>query len=282
MRPDGVHDRDPQRLARLTPLIERTAELADRCGFFFDFDGTLVPIVDHPDDAVPAPGSLQRLAELASMVARVAIVSGRPVGVLAPHFHDLPVLLFGLYGLERVDAAGRVVTDAAAERWIPVIEGVTSRARAELPERVLVEPKRISVALHYRMAPQLRPVVEQWGRAAAAEHGLMAQPGRMVLELRPPVHGDKGDVLREQSADLRAAWYFGDDLGDLAAFDALDARRRADPEFLAVRVAVANEETGDSVRAAADLVVDSADALPSFLGQVVDGLSRDQTRRSSM
>src|SRR5438034_557763 len=58
--------------------------------------------------------------------------------------------------------------------------------------------------------------------------GLTLEPGRLVLELRPPGM-DKGAALRQLAAErtARSVLYCGDDLGDLAAFAAI-RRLRAD------------------------------------------------------
>jgi trehalose 6-phosphate phosphatase len=277
MESDGAaaHDRGAPDLGS---LIERTARSAASTGFFFDFDGVLAPIVENPYEATPIPDTLARLAQLATLVKRVAIVSARPVGVLAERLagrlDGVSVRLFGLYGLEFRDADGRVVTEPAAEQWIPVIESLTAHARAELPPEVLVEPKRISVALHYRTAPHLERTVDQWARAQAADLGLKVVPGRMVVEIKPPVERDKGHVVRQETSDLQVAWYFGDDLADLAAFRALDARRVADPDFLAVRVAVTNDEPVGAVVAEADVVVSSPHSLPELLDMFISGIRR--------
>nr|BFE67850.1 hypothetical protein GCM10020092_011510 [Actinoplanes digitatis] len=63
---------------------------------------------------------------------------------------------------------------------------LAERARTELPEAILVEYKRLSVALHYRTAPQLAAIVERWGHEQAERLGLRVQGGRMVVELKPP------------------------------------------------------------------------------------------------
>ena len=61
----------------------------------------------------------------------------------------------------------------------------------------------------------------------ADETGLVVEPGRMVLELRP-AGGDKGDAVRALVDELRpsAVLFVGDDLGDLAAFAEVAAPAR--------------------------------------------------------
>jgi trehalose 6-phosphate phosphatase len=241
-------------------------------GFFFDFDGVLAPIQDDPERSAPDPDLLSAVYRLAALTRRVCVVSARPVAFLSRHIAaDRHVTLFGLYGLERRDVDGNPYTDADALRWVPFVRELVERARAELPEGVRVEDKRLSVALHYREAPHLRAAVEQWAGQAAGD-GLQLIVGRMVVELRPPGH-DKGSVVEEQVARLRSAWYFGDDVSDLEAFRALDRRAEEDPGFTGVRVAVTNPETGDPVRDAADLVVESLAQLRTVLDALSDELA---------
>ncbi|MGX6602436.1 trehalose-phosphatase [Micromonosporaceae bacterium Da 78-11] len=242
-----------------------TARRAAETTFFFDFDGVLSPVTVDPDASQPAPSVPGVLEQLATAVHRVAIVSARPVSFLRSRFASLErVDLYGLYGLE-VWHDGAVVTEPAALPWVPAMADLAERAKAELPGQILVEFKRLSVALHYRTAPELAPVVEQWSHEQAEQVGLKIQAGRMVVELKPPVDQDKGMVITEGVRDAGCAWYFGDDMSDIKAFDALRAREAVDPRFFGMAVAVANPETGAEVSSAADLTLDSPDAVAEFL-----------------
>ena len=246
-----------------------TAERARDSTFFFDFDGVLSPVTDDPDASQPVPAVPGVLEQLAEAVHRVAIVSARPVSFLRSRFSSLAhVDLYGLYGLE-VWHDGEVVTEPAALPWVPPMADLAERAGAELPDAVLVEYKRLSVALHYRTAPQLADAVERWGHEQAERMGLRVQAGRMVIELKPPVDQDKGMVIGKGVRNAGCAWYFGDDMSDIKAFDALRAREAVDPAFFGMCVAVANPETGDEVSSAADLTLPSPEKVPDFLA---DGL----------
>lgn len=247
---------------------------ADRSVLFFDFDGTLAPVKDDPTAVQPAPKVLTAIDALAGRVQRVAIVSARPVEFLREHFSALHhVDLYGLYGLEHCHDGGDTVTEEAALPWVPTMGELADRARAKLPAGALVEYKRLSVALHYRTAPHLAQAVESWGRAQAEQLGLKVQSGRMVLELKPPVDRDKGMVIGEAVRSAGCAWYFGDDVSDIKAFAALRAREEADDSFFGVCVAVANPETGQEVSTAADLTIDSPEALGDFLTEAVHRFS---------
>lgn len=252
-----------------------TAARAAECHLFFDFDGTLAPIGNDPSAVQPAPGVVAAMAELSRVVGHVAIVSARPVDFLQDRFAALPpeVDLYGLYGLE-VHHGGQTHTDPVALEWAPAMAQLADRARAEWPGDETVEFKRLSVALHYRTAPELGTRVEQWAHAEAERLGLRTQNGRMVVELKPPGHHDKGTVIAEAVKQAGCAWYFGDDLSDVKAFQALRDRAAGDPDFFGVCVAVANPETGRELSAAADLTLESPAALAEFLAAGLTVLGR--------
>ena len=242
---------------------------------FFDFDGTLAPVKDDPTAVQPAPKVLAAIDALAGVVKRIAIVSARPVEFLRDRFATRShVDLYGLYGLEHCHGTGDTVTEEAALPWVPTMAELAERARAELPEGALVEYKRLSVALHYRTAPQLAEAVEEWGGRQAERLGLRVQRGRRVIELKPPVDRDKGMVIGEAIDSVCCAWYFGDDVSDIKAFAALRAKEEADPDFLGICVAVSNPETGQDLSTAADLTIDSPEALGDFLTEAVHRFTR--------
>jgi trehalose 6-phosphate phosphatase len=93
----------------------------------------------------------------------------------------------------------------------------------------------------------------------------------MVAELKPPVDQDKGMVISEGVKSAGCAWYFGDDMSDIKAFDALRAREAVDPSFFGMCVAVANPETGAEVSSAADLTLESPEAVAEFLAEGLKG-----------
>jgi trehalose 6-phosphate phosphatase len=251
-----------------------TADRAKDTTLFFDFDGVLAPVDDDPDAVQPVPEVMGVLEALAASVGRVAIVSARPVSFLRSRFESLEhVDLYGLYGLE-VLHEGEIVTEPAALPWVPAMADLAEQARAELPQAILVEYKRLSVALHYRTAPHLAETVERWGHEQAERLGLRVQGGRMVVELKPPVDQDKGMVISEAVKTAGCAWYFGDDMSDIKAFDALRAREAVDPAFFGMCVAVANPETGADVSSAADLTLESPEAVAGFLADALPAFGR--------
>nr|WP_228081137.1 trehalose-phosphatase [Streptomyces sp. MA3_2.13] len=213
--------------AGLAALLDQPASALIAC----DFDGTLAPIVDDPEQARAHPDALPALARLAGRVAVLAVVTGRPaeVAVRLGGFADHPelsgLIVLGAYGAERWDAAtGRLHTP-------PPHPGVAA-ARAELPQLVaaggaFIEDKGNALAVHTRRAADPAGAYEALRApldALAARHELTVEPGRLVLELRPGGM-DKGAALTALARETKAAsvLYAGDDLGDLPAFAAVTA-----------------------------------------------------------
>jgi len=264
--------------AALPAALQAFAADPARSALFLDFDGTLSGIVADPRDARPLPGVPELLAHLARSFALVAIISGRPTAFLADVLGaPTGVTLAGLYGLERA------LQGAAADAWAGVVDAVVAEARAEAPPGVYVEPKGLTLTLHWRHAPDQREWVIAFAERQHAAHDLMVHPGRYERELRPPLPVDKGTVVRSLAAEqaaasaagraapLQRAAAFGDDIGDLPAFAALGELSGADGRPLdAVRVAAVDDESPPEVAARADLTVRAAAGAVALLQELAD------------
>lgn len=240
--------RDPSRAAVLT-----------------DFDGTLAPIVDDPAAAVPLPDAVEVLHRLADRYAVVGVVSGRPVDHLIRVLGD-GLWLSGLYGLETSDR-GRRVEAAGAAQWRAVVEGSVARAVAEHGDAV--EPKGLSLTLHFRTRPDREQAMRTWAGEEAARSGLVVRSAKASLELHPPLHADKGTVVEAAAAGLAAVCFLGDDVGDLPAFDALD--RLAASGVHVVRVAVSTSEAPAELLGRADVVVEGPAGALAVLERLAAG-----------
>ncbi|MGH9048683.1 MAG: trehalose-phosphatase [Acidimicrobiia bacterium] len=254
----------PGLITALGPL----AAAPDRAAVLVDFDGSLAPIVDDPTDAVALPAARASLAALVDRVALVAVVSGRPVGVLAAKLGIDGLELVGQYGLERM-VDGRTVPDQRVEPYVDAVAAVADEAERLLPGLLVERKGSIAVTVHWRVQPEREAegttVVEELAR----RYGLETYPTRMARELRPPVAVDKGtavDALLERGYD--AACFAGDDRGDLPAFDALD-RAVADGRLRhAVRIGVHSPEAPPELLERADVTVDGPAGLAALLDEL--------------
>ncbi len=250
-----------------------------------DFDGTLAPIVDNPADARAHPDAVAALERLAAVLSGVVVVTGRPaasaveLGGFAGVRGLGRLVVLGHYGLERWEAR---TGETSAPRLPPGVQVVRDRlpavlADADAPEGTRVEDKHSSLAVHVRGTTDpdaaLAVLREPLARLAA-EADLDVQPGRLVVELRP--RGvDKGSALRGyvQERDARAVLFAGDDLGDLPAYDTVDALRAEG--VAGVKVCSASAEVRELAERA-DIVVDGPEGFAAFLAALAaaigDGL----------
>jgi trehalose 6-phosphate phosphatase len=244
-----------------------------------DFDGTLAPIVTRPEDARPVDGAADILTRLSGLVAVVAVVTGRaaPDAVALGGLDVVPGLrVLGHYGLEEWRDG-----QLRSPEPLPAIEVARERLRellATAPDGVHVEDKEQSLVVHTRPAADpaaaLAALTEPLQRLAA-ELDLELAPGRMVLELRPG-GVDKGSAVRRlvDRETTSAVIYVGDDLGDLAAFDAVVECRTVG--VAGVTVASVDPAVPDApaeLAAAADLVVGGPAAVVAFLGALADAIT---------
>ncbi len=256
----------------LAALFEPFLDQPRRSALVTDFDGTLAPIVADPAAARPLVGAAEVLARLARQLGLVAVVSGRPVATLAEHLGQVPGLeMVGLYGLERRTPDGAVAVVEGAEEWRSVVGQLARRVTAQAPVGVGVEPKGLTLTLHWRQAPAESAWVRRTAEEAADATGLVVHPGRMTVELRPPMGVDKGTAVTEIVGTLVGAAYLGDDLGDLPAFTALDALARTGT-CSTINVAVADPESPDELLAAADVVTDGPPGALRLLEWLVQAL----------
>jgi trehalose 6-phosphate phosphatase len=196
-------------------------------GLFLDVDGTLVEIEREPG-AVQVPARLRTLlGQLAAATdGALALVSGRSVGQLDQLFAPLRMNAAGLHGLERRNLrTGLTRAEPDPAVFAPARADLGRFARDH--EGVLLEDKGLTLALHYRNAPQWANEARRLARgaAAASSGALVLLEGKMVLELKPP-HADKGQAIAAFMAEPpfrgRLPVFVGDDVTDEAGFAAIN------------------------------------------------------------
>jgi trehalose 6-phosphate phosphatase len=193
-----------------------------------DFDGTLAPEVDDPEQARAIPEARSAvLALLALPNTRVALVSGRSIASLE-QVSNLPdeALLVGSHGIEiRLDHPGESVSlDTTEIHQVSVLSDVLGEV-ADSFDQVWLETKPAGFALHTRLATDHNSRVAHlvaYSEATAEIENLKVRRGKGVLEfsVRGETKGDAIEHLRGYTS-ANAVFYAGDDVTDEDAFAAL-------------------------------------------------------------
>jgi trehalose 6-phosphate phosphatase len=191
--------------------------------FFFDIDGTLVDIADTPDCISADPWLLDVVRRLNVVTGgALALISGRPVVEVDRLFAPMRLAIAGQHGAERRDAAGELHYHPHCAEQLDDLRRCILDWAGEVPG-LLVEDKGMSIAVHYRQAPQLAGEVQRVLRECLGQgdNAFRLQEGKMVLELKP-VGRDKGTAIIEFMDEApfrgRTPIFVGDDATDEHGF----------------------------------------------------------------
>jgi len=223
--------RRPSALVHWDRLKQRFS--GKRVAVFLDYDGTLTPIVSRPELAVLSVEMREVVGELAS-VCSTAIISGRGREDVAGMVKLDNVYYAGSHGFDITGPDGSHIQHEVDGSLQPLIDEVSVKLARQVQgiEGALIENKRFSLAVHYRMVaevyvPRLEGIVDQ----VVKEHPKLRKAyGKKVFELRPNVDWDKGKALLWLLGALRLdgpeiiPLYIGDDTTDEDAFAAISNR----------------------------------------------------------
>ncbi len=230
-----------------------------------DFDGTLAPLERHPEDSRLAAGALDALTTLAELGAQIAVITGRDartvlrLGGLA----SVPGLtVAGIYGVETWTDGALRTPDTP-----PAMTALQRRLPAALhgaDPAIWIEDKRLSLVVHARQAADpaaALATISDRVRALGAELGLEVHPGSDVLELRLPGY-DKAQALARLAEGHGLVLFFGDDTGDLPAFEQIHVLRARGVPAWGVGVLASG---ADGIADAADVTLPDPSAVVDLL-----------------
>ena len=218
-------------------LVPKWREARIRVGSMLvalDFDGTIAPIVPHPDDAALLPHARPILEKLARRNdTEIALISGRSLSDLRERIGLEDVYYAGNHGLEIEGPDLKDIVPAALELE-PRVQQVWNSIEAAVGsiDGVYIENKRLSLSVHYRQIDdekeQARVTEGVRNVFAMDNEGLRLTTGKRVLEIRPDIDWHKGKALLfilEDIARTRGGkmlpMFVGDDKTDEDGFAAL-------------------------------------------------------------
>jgi trehalose-phosphatase len=199
--------------------------------FFFDYDGTLTPIVNNPKQAHLKP-SVRRLIKQLSEYFPVAIVSGRDLRDVREFVRLDHLIYAGSHGFRIAGPGGISWTHSEAEKIFPILDQLEKSLGEKFAghQGIVIERKYSALAIHYRNAPkhsykQINLVVDGLLREIP---DLKKGRGKKIIEIKPAFDWNKGKavewILRKMGFADQEEYlpvYVGDDTTDEDAFRAL-------------------------------------------------------------
>lgn len=207
-----------------------------RAVLFLDYDGTLSPIADRPDQTgitLTLRASLKRL----SRKIKIAVISGRSLRDIKKLVALKGIVYVGNHGLE-IEGPQLEFRGPAGPEVKRFFKRVADGLKRELlpVKGAVLEDKGFSLSVHYRLVDKKdKKIFEKaFYRAAGAyirEKKVRFKKGRKVFELRPPLEWDKGRAVlwllsQKKFAQRKGVFpiYLGDDATDEDAFKVLPGR----------------------------------------------------------
>ncbi|MFH0913444.1 MAG: trehalose-phosphatase [Candidatus Omnitrophota bacterium] len=206
---------------------------------FLDYDGTLSPIVNTPDEAV-IPRQIQSLLDRLSGDPRckIAVISGRSLKDIKNKVGLKNIIYSGNHGME-IESPKIKFTSPVSPGYKTILEKIKEdlSARLSVIKGALVEDKGLGLSVHYRQVDKesvalLKTLFHEAVIIHLVRNRIRVESGKMVMEVRPPVKWDKGRVvmwlLARQRFSLKGGKifpvYLGDDVTDEDAFRVLKNR----------------------------------------------------------
>ena len=238
---------------------------------FLDYDGTLVPIVQNPDNAI-MPQKIKTILRCLSKSPnlRIAIISGRALKDIKNKIGMEGIIYAGNHGLEIEDpkikfkAPVPVRYKAALKKIRTILKKKLSKIKG-----VIMEDKVLTLSVHYRLVDAkdiwlVKTIFHETLAYYIVSNKIKIRHGKKELEIRPPLEWDKGKVVLWLLARLKFILgeepcipvYIGDDITDEDAFRALKDRG------LTVFV-------GDSGKTHAEYYLKNTQEVIGFLGQIL-------------
>jgi len=201
-----------------------------------DFDGTLASITETPDKAILPEQTKNILKEISdSLNARLAFISGRTLDNIRSKIGIKNAIYSGNHGFE-IEGPKIKFKPAVPSGFRKTLEKIKDDLLRKTCafKGVIIEDKGLALSLHYRLAakeniPKIKTIFQETVIIPLVKNKIRIKPGKMVLEIRPPVEWDKGKVVlwllaRQVFASKNMPvfpMYIGDDVTDEDAFKAL-------------------------------------------------------------
>jgi trehalose-phosphatase len=273
------HQSKPRKTKQIPAAIDEWKNIQKQISsktpvLFLDYDGTLTPIVQQPENAILGNDMRDSLKKLCRYI-RVIIISGRDRRDVEQLVGLDNLIYAGSHGFDINGPDDLNMQHEGGINALPSLEAAEELLKENLEETpgVRIERKKYAIAVHYRNSPDREiPLIQKTMDSVADEYNTLRQTGgKKIIELRPDIDWDKGKallwLLRELGLKDEAYLpiYIGDDLTDEDAFRVLN-------EY---GMGILVGEHGD--KSDADYRLDSVDETGKFLRLLVKTLKKEST-----
>ncbi len=237
-----------------------------------DYDGTLTPIVENPEDALLDDGTRKVLQDLVKKRRlKVGFITGRALVDIKTKIGIDGALYAGNHGFEIEGPELKFIYPLTDEMRsiMRLMKLILKKALSNI-KGVIIEDKGVTLSIHYRMVDedklsQVHTVFENTVELARKAGKVKTLSGKKVHEIRPALEWDKGKAvdllvskyMTSSTKDRILAIYLGDDLTDEDAFKAVNAHG-------GISIFVGNS----SANSAADYYLNSTSEVITFLTEL--------------
>ena len=239
-----------------------------------DYDGTLTPIVNRPEEAILSSEVRDKLRTLAEKPAfTVGVISGRPLSEIKAMVEIEKIYYAGNHGLE-IDGPGLKFVSPAARAAQAEIKELVRQLSAKLAgiQGVIVEDKGLGLSVHYRLVKKdeehtAADIFCQIATPLLREGKIRVTSGKKVWEVRPPIDWHKGkaaETIRKEIKELLKleqllTIYLGDDTTDEDVFRIIHR-----PEGWSIIIGQENPSSN------ADYYLNSTSEVATFLSRLIE------------
>ncbi len=204
--------------------------LRTRPTLFFDYDGTLTPIVARPERAYMSYETHELLRVLTRFYT-IVVISGRTLEDVMARVDIEDIIYAGNHGMEIYSRWFTMIYDSGGTARILLRRlGDELGTIARRFKGAIVEDKGFTLSIHYRLvdvreAKRLVADVMTLLKPFDQRGQIRLTEGKKVLEVRPPATWNKGEAVRwlMERPLLKGTTpvYVGDDVTDIDAFRAI-------------------------------------------------------------
>lgn len=166
---------------------------------FLDYDGTLTPIVNRPEDANLSI-EMKNVLELCANQFDVAIVSGRDLDDVKTRVGLKNLIYVGSHGFRISGPNGLFMEHEKTDEILPKLNAIEKELQQSLGaiKGIQIDRKRYAVGVHYRNAVDdvLPQITKKTDDIVQQFNGFKRGDGKKIVEIKPDLDWHKGKAVQ--------------------------------------------------------------------------------------